>query len=175
MKHKYRDGAQTSKVSADDAAAELERIRLKNKRLTASGVVAAAKPEGAVLHPLFEWDNAKCGVEYRNHQARVLIRAVHVVSESPGDKSVPVYVHIKSEDGKRPEGDYRQMTYVVQHVDQFAVALSELQRRVRSALESVDELKRAAGAVPGGDDRMLMISLAVKALETASDAVAKMH
>jgi len=175
MRHIYRKGTSIKGVLPDAAAAELERIRSDRGALTARNVVDESRPEEALLHPAFEWDDKKAGEEYRLSQARSLCRNIFAAPDQEGHEPAPVYVHIQSQEAKQPEGDYRPIASVVQHVDQFALALGELERRVRSALEAVRELKQAANAVPGGDDRMVMIAMAVKALETASMAVSKLH
>lgn len=164
-------------IDAGVAHTELERIRAQYG-LTASAVVQQSRPKDAPLHPAFEWDDKAAAEQHRLWQARQIIRAVHVVYETDGRKE-PVYVHIpkppeRKADDPTAEGRYERVDVVVRSPDLFAVALTELQGKVRSAVNAVEELQRAAqqGNEP---DRMVKIGLAVKALETAQSAIAALH
>jgi hypothetical protein len=62
-------------------------------KITAEAVVLAATPQESLLHPLFEWDEAKAAHQHRLDQARALIRAVKVtVSSSTFTISAPFFV-----------------------------------------------------------------------------------
>jgi hypothetical protein len=63
---------------------------------------------------------------------------------------------------------------VVQSPDLFALALAELQAKVRGAVEAVHELERAARGSSDAE-RLAKVGLAVKALETAASAISSLH
>lgn len=165
-------------VSAEDATAELERIYGIHGKLTSSAVVEEARPKGAVLHGAFEWNDKRAAEEYRRGQARTIIRAVLVVDDADEKKASPVFVHVRAQDqqpsGESREGEYHPTEVVVKRVDLFEQALSELERRVSSALASVEALKRAAQDSDDAD-RLARVALAVRALETASAAIGALH
>lgn len=71
-------------VKADVAAAELERIREENEEgiLDPEEVVLASTDENAVLHKLFQWDDAKAAHGYRIEQAKFIIRNLVTVEET---------------------------------------------------------------------------------------------
>lgn len=67
-----------AKIDAKVAYAELERIR-KEGEVTASTVVASAKPKSSPIHDVFTWNNGIAANEYRLEQARLMLRSVEVV------------------------------------------------------------------------------------------------
>lgn len=94
---KYQYGAQSfPTVPAQKAGEELARIEAKHGGLKPSQVVDESRPEEAVLHPVFEWNDEIAAEKYRNVQAGQIIRSVRVVSESPdGQKEkTPAYVSV---------------------------------------------------------------------------------
>lgn len=89
------------KVGADVAAAELDRIRQDQGKITAKAVVEAATDEDAPLHPAFEWDDSKAAQEHREHQARQMISSLHVTivgAEDVGPTRAYVNVRRETED-----------------------------------------------------------------------------
>lgn len=158
-------------IAPDVVAGELDRLYRQHKEITPTAVVAAARPKGAVLHPAFEWDNRKAGDEYRLWQARQIVRSVTIVNTETGTES-PAYVHVTV--AQQAEGQYLPAQIVIENVDLFARALSELQGKVRALQIAVAELEGMARE--GGDsDRLLHVALAIKALETANTALAAIH
>lgn len=82
------------KVAAEVARDEIERIEQEQGVCEAQELVEAARPEGAPLHPLFEWDDGEAARMYREHQARRVISAIRVVF-APGTPSQPAYVSVR--------------------------------------------------------------------------------
>jgi hypothetical protein len=76
-------------VSAQVAGQELERLRKADGRVNAAEIVAAAAPEDAPLHPVFEWNDSLAAQQHREHQARCLVRRVQVLTEH---REAPVMV-----------------------------------------------------------------------------------
>lgn len=168
-KYIFRAGHRVTGISAETAGKELERIRLDQGALTPPTVVEAARPKDAPLHPAFEWDNKTAAERYREHQARNLIRSVHVVTEARPEPA-PAYVHVSSEE----KPSYQPMELVVQSPDMFALALTELQRKMAGAMEAVRQLEVAAQDSDDAD-RLARVGIAIRAIETASDAIRALH
>jgi len=175
-KFDFRSG---SRVVGDPQAIgeELEQIRKEQGKLTAEAAVKSARPESSPSHGNYEWDDKKGAHKFRLVQARTLIRAVVVVENSTASQQ---YVHVRPVSlpnqgfGIEPAdraGRYEPMTVVVQDVDMFQTALEELERILSSAVRAVQELKAAADKSKH-KGKLAMISIVVKALETAS-SVAK--
>lgn len=83
MNYKYKLSDSMFPVPAQKAGQELERIYEKNGELKPKAVVDESRPEEAVLHPVFEWDDEIAAEKYREHQAGKLIRCVVEVVETP--------------------------------------------------------------------------------------------
>jgi hypothetical protein len=90
--YKFRSGWSPRGVSAQDAAVELARIHSERGSITPETVVDEARPASSPLHPVFEWNDLEAAEQHRQHQARNLIRAVHVVTDRG---SQPVYAHVR--------------------------------------------------------------------------------
>lgn len=76
------------KVKAEAAYAELERIRTEEGDvLSPQSIVDASRPEDAVLHPEFEWDDAIAANEFRKDQARSIVQTIEIVESSGGLES----------------------------------------------------------------------------------------
>ena len=100
-------------VKPDVAGTIFEKIIKERGELKPSFVVEEAKPVKSPLHPCFEWDDKKAALEWREHQARQLIR-YHVVLIHPDTlpkSSVPIeinarnttrtFVSVREPDGKK--------------------------------------------------------------------------
>lgn len=175
MNYEYRGGSVVKGVAAKDAFKELERIRVKCG-LTPKNIVAESRAKNAVLHPAFEWNDKKAAEEYRLWEARQIARSVVVIKDD--NVREPVYVHVQALDSgeeKQPrEGRYEPMDLVVDSPDLFEQALGELRSKLRSAAEAVHALERAAKQSKD-PDKMMRVSLAVKALDAAQSAIAALH
>lgn len=171
--YKFKEGFAPSGIDAEVVEHELERIAGKEQRLTPNAIVDAARPKDAVLHKvIFRLNRDQAAQEHYLDVARRLIRSVVVVHEDEKRPS-PVWVHVPANDGGKA-GDYQPAAIVVQRPDAFAAALAELQRRLNSARNAVDDLQRVA-AQSEDPERLALIAMAVKALETAGAAVQAIH
>lgn len=90
-------------VTADEAVVELERIREKYGTLKPEMVVEESKPEGALLHKCFQWDDTKAADLWRKEQARQLIKNITVtVTNDSVSATVRAIVNVvTSESDKR--------------------------------------------------------------------------
>lgn len=168
-KYRFRDSYRAPKgISPGSVAEELATIQEREGALTPPLVVDAARPEDAVLHPVFEWDNEKAAEAYRMKQARELIRAVEVVVDSDGkEQGTPVWVHVP-----KPEPEYERVEVVVRQPDQFALALMAMNRRLQEARHAIEALEQAARAGSESPERLARIAVAARAIETAREAIA---
>lgn len=184
-KYQFRSGYRGPRsLGADLVHGELVRIKESHGDLTARAVVDESAPPEAVLHPVFEWDDARAADEFRLYQARHLIKAVQVVPmpapEVAGQQAraaaepASTWVHVPTKVGK--EGVYVEVSDVVNNPDQFARALSELAARLSAARRALDALRAAAAELPEEQaDRLAKISIAMQALQTADNAVKALH
>ena len=131
--------------------AELKRLADENDGvLTAESVVAAARDEGSVLHPQFEWDNDAAAENYRLWQARQLIR-VTVEYIGPVDAPVKTRVFVSLTPDRRQEsGGYRHIVAVLSDREKrqqlLADAMAEMERFQRK-YESLQEVSEVIAAM----------------------------
>lgn len=168
-KFRFRDSYRAPKgVTAETAADELAAIHERHGALTPPVVVDAARPKDAPLHNVFEWDNKKAAESYRIDQARHLIRAVEIVTDTNGkESSAPIYVHIPT-----PAPTYERVDVVVKQPDQFALALMSMNKRLQESKHAIDVLEQAARGNGNSSERLARIAVAACAIETAREAIA---
>lgn len=75
-------------IDAQEAGEELERIKQRDGTIVPEAVVDEARPEEAVLHPAFEWEDPVAAEKYRVIQARQLIKRVRVICPDPTPEPV---------------------------------------------------------------------------------------
>jgi hypothetical protein len=81
----------------------LDKFIRRNKSVSATEVVNAARPKTSPMHSKFEWNDKVAGERWREEQARGWIRSRRVVIEQAEGKSVPIraFVAVPAEDGER--------------------------------------------------------------------------
>lgn len=162
-KYSFRPGSRVKGVKPAAVAAELDRIRQSEGKVTPAAVVEAAESPSSPLHGAFDWDDATAAHEHRLLQARAMIRAVVVTY--PDETPRTVYVHVREESG----GGYQPMTVVARDPDLFALAIEELTDKLGSAQRAVDELRELAGGV-GNRKRVRQVEAVSSHLKAATAA-----
>jgi hypothetical protein len=176
MALKWRDSSHIakSKVDADVALIELERIRIEyGGKLKPVNILKESEPKEAVLHPMFEWRNSVAANEYRLWQARELARSVRVEIRHADGKTeeFPYYVNIRTDNDEGKKESYYQSTEIaVTRPDEWFSALAAAQAKVSQARKSLDELERIAHGSEDSD-RLARLAIAAKALDTAAEAL----
>ncbi len=88
-------------IDPEIAAAEFQRIQTEYGELTATSILEASRPDDAVFHPYFEWNDSKAAHEHRLQQARNLVNNIEVKIVSNGQpRMVPAFELVKSPAGK---------------------------------------------------------------------------
>lgn len=102
--------------------------------LTADLVVEEARPKQSPLHPYFEWDDRRAAEQHRLEQARLMIRRVKFVVQSP-DETPRMTREFRTVPGPVP-GDEHRMVY--RRVSDFTVEeREEVLERMRKAIASL--------------------------------------
>lgn len=98
-------------VQAQAAGEEIERIYHKRGQCGAADVVDESRPESAVLHPCFEWNDPVAAELWREQQARSIINCIVTVSETKKGEAVEVraFPHVSD--------TYRPLDVVLKSVD----------------------------------------------------------
>lgn len=168
----WRPGARVSGVSASVALEELQRIAAEHEdELRPADVVEAARPLTAPLHPAFEWDNKAAAEQYRLYQARHMVRSVRVVNVEQGDRPAFIYVPPATHG---EQGAYRSPEVIVQHEDEWARAVRQLNQAITNARKALEDMERIARET-NGDSRLADLAVAVNALQVAREAIAALH
>lgn len=133
-------------VSADDAAAELNRIREKYGSLKPELVVDESKDEQAVLHKCFQWDDTIAAQMWRKEQAGSLIRNITCVVVSQNvETEIRAFVNVTM--GTAPNRTYTPITEAIldmtAYKDLLAQAKSEMESFVKkySQIAELNEVK----------------------------------
>ena len=82
------EGDELLGIDAQTAGSELDRIRRRDGTIRPDVVVDEARPEEAPLHPAFEWRDPVAAEQWREHQARTLIKVVRVVPADANESQV---------------------------------------------------------------------------------------
>ena len=127
------------KVTPEVVGQELQRIHEKDGTLQPQAVVDAARPEDAPLHPAFEWDDFVAGEQYRNIQARSMIKTVQIESGEDSEPRDPVYVRVG-----RQDSFYEPIKKVVNAPDLFEAAFSQVCSQLNAAQHAMQTLQRIA-------------------------------
>jgi len=95
-----------AKISAEDAHAELERIRARNRgELTSELVLEAARNKGNILHAqIFDCGTKAAAEEHYKANARKLIRSIHVTRLEMPKQPMRVYEAIREEPSAASRG-----------------------------------------------------------------------
>lgn len=166
----FRDKKTLQGLNAETVGIELERIReTHDGKLKPTDVVDEARPKDAVLHHVFNWNNAQAAERWRVHQARQVIRSVQVIESKNSDPS-PQFIHVKSEPAQ--DGYYQTPEIISQNIDEFERAFSEALQKLKAAERAVAFLKSLVDGASNADS-MAMIGLALNALHTANEAISK--
>jgi len=95
-----KQAARKKRVSrAETIRRELTKIEREGP-LTPERIVKAAKPKRHPLHDMFEWDDRKCGQEYRLWQARKLV-ARYMVEVKEGEELRTHLSVVDGDEGRR--------------------------------------------------------------------------
>lgn len=166
---RFRAGFRARGIKPDVMSDELARIKDEQGVLTSEAVFEAAKPKDAVLHSEFVWDGKTAIRELGLIRARSIIRAVIVIE---GDEpSHAEWTFVPDAEAPAGPGEYELTEVVVQHVDLYERAVTNLQRKFDAAAEALDELRRAAQGTADAD-RLAAINLAVQGFGVVREALA---
>lgn len=175
VRFELRRGVSIGGVKAKQIGDALTDIYSRCGGLTTQSVVDESRPENAVLHPAFEWDDSKAGELYRSKQARDIIKCVQIIKTdiAGSDTRTTAFVHIPGE--ITAAGTYEPIHIVVQHPDKFVLALAAANQRLDSARDAVEDLKTASIESDQPQERMAILTIAAMSLQTARDAVQRLQ
>lgn len=165
VRYALRSGVRTNGVDAETLSAALDHIQAANGTVTPELMLEYATPPDSPIHKALTWDNKRAGHQWRLQECRMLIRAVVTVSDS-----TPLMVYVGRDEG------YQPVETVIRQQDWYAAALSHLQAKFSSASEAMHQLEAAAKKSPDSDkDRLAKITVALRAVDVAGQAISALH
>jgi hypothetical protein len=170
MQYKWKKGARQT-GDAQVVGDTLTEIEDKHGRVEAHVVVAESRPDDAPLHPHFEWDDSLAGEQWREAQARRLIKSVVLVppatKKKPEVTKVSAFIHDPKIGGTG--GGYTSTAKVLTDSDLLYRVLEDSQNRLKGAEESLLSLL-AYVRTEGGKDA---VERAAKYLKKSADQLSK--
>lgn len=155
-----------SKLTKSQFDATMKLLK-KAGKLTASGILKEAEKKTSPLHALFEWDNTKAAHQYRMWQSRSMVKRLNLSIEVDEEK----LVHVPVVNSK--EGEYKPVKVVVEIISDFELAMNEAVSKLAAAERSVKLLQDVAAKE--SPDRAAVLGVAIKSIETASEALKHLH
>lgn len=159
-KFKAKNGARL-KVDPQAAGERLEELKaMHGGMIESEHVVEDAAPADSVLHPQFEWDDAKAAHAHRLDQAAYLVRSIVVVRDEAldaGPKEVRLFVSVRpDETGRqcyvgvddamaRPDWRKQVLADAIRDMEAFKRKYADLSE-LASVLEAIDETLEAIPA-----------------------------
>ena len=136
-KFRYRDNAVVlHKVPVQIVGQELDRIAKKYDGFQPQDIVDESKPDKAVLHPVFEWNDGVAGNNWRKYEARQIVRTVEVLDDK-SNTPVPAYVNVRVVNVGQ---SYQTGPVVVIRDDMMSSAYAELLGQLTGSMLSLEKL-----------------------------------
>ncbi len=171
IQYSFREGLRHRASLDPQAVGEaLEEIREERGFLLPEAVVEAAEAEDHPAHPAFTWDDLLAASRYRLYEARHLIRSIKLVAPKQAEP-VNAFYNVRLAPVDTVARSYYQSAVVIaQNPAEFSSALEYLLAKIGAAQRAAESLERAAEKSKL-TDQLGMITIALKSLATAHDAV----
>ena len=145
MVYKYR--ATQYKVPAQVAGEYLEELGKEEGGLTARLLLEKSRPEGALLHDTFEWDDTEAAERYRLGQARYFISNV-VTVELKGKTIEPTRAFVSVTETAHAEvGLYKPIHIALSDSPSRQIVLGNAIREMESFKEKYQNLAELANVI----------------------------
>lgn len=118
-----------SKVSAQTAGEHMEELEEKFGEVTPQILLEDSRPDDAVLHPLYEWDDPKAAERWRLHQSKMIMGNLIVVSVNKKALQEPVRAFFTVSSGNE-QGSYNHICTIVSNEDKKKQVLSNAMREL---------------------------------------------
>ena len=126
-------------VPAQDVGERIEELAERDGQVTKQSLLEDARPAGATLHPLYEWDDAKAAEKYRLSQSGEILNnltIVHVeVTEQEEPKPVRAFVNVSS--GKIT-GAYKPISVAFSQPDEAEIVIANAKRDLLAMQERLE-------------------------------------
>ena len=127
-------------LTADQVAGEFERIREAHGELKPEYVVEESRPDGALLHSLFQWNDTVAAEQWRKEQAAKIIRNVHVVVNNT-DITCTVRAFVSVTPSKDVPRSYISLKDALSNKDAYEDLLQQAKKDMQSFIRKYSLLK----------------------------------
>ena len=103
MQFEFRGPGAPKGIPAALVGAQIQALYERDGGVTPAALVDEARPPAAPLHQAFEWDNGAAAEQYRQVQARQLVRSVVLAPQPERRETAPViraFVSVHRPDGE---------------------------------------------------------------------------
>ena len=131
-------------VPAQAAGEHIEELEATHGKVTPKLLLDDSRPEDAVLHPLYEWDDYKAAEKYRLSQSGDIVRnlvIVRPVEMEQEERTIPVVtrkdeevVEVRAFTSVEENGErtYKSTSIIVTDEDLWLQAVADIQAMLRS-------------------------------------------
>ncbi len=153
MGYEYKPGNAVKGLDAEQVGQELERIRGKCGELTTKNVVSESRPENAVFHENFEWDDPVAAELFREQQARKIVHSVVVVPEDakPNSPKPQAFISVVIAEEDTVRHVYQPAEVVADNPEWREQHISVLKSRLRSQRRELAAFTEFSGVVQAID------------------------
>ena len=150
MVYKYR--ATQYKIPAQVAGEYLEELSKEEGGLTARALLEKSRPEDALLHECFEWDDTEAAERYRLGQAGYFIRNV-VTVELKGKPVEPTRAYVPiTEMAHNEVGIYKPIHIALADSVSREIVLGNAMREMKSFISKYANLEELSKVIEAMDE-----------------------
>lgn len=151
MVYKYEYRATKYKIPAQVAGEYLHELAEKENGVTAERVLDVSRPEDALLHEVFEWDDSIAAEAYRLDQSRHFIGNIIMVQVEKNEPSSPVRAFVNVTSTEHAErGIYKPIIQAMSKENEREIVLNNAMRELllfQEKYKRLSELKPVFDAI----------------------------
>lgn len=140
-------------VSAQAAGEYLSDLERRQGGVSPATVVDEARPEEAVLHPCFEWQDEVAAEKYREYQARNVIKnVVCVIPVGSDPRPTTAFVNVTVNKESNPQRQYVSTMIAMQDPDLKSQVMQNAINELNAFRKKYKELEELARLIPVIDE-----------------------
>ena len=144
FEYKWRNYNQ--KVSAQKAGEFFEELEAANGYLSEKMVLEASRPEDALLHKCFDWDDSSAAEKYRLSQAHIMLaNIVKVAVKDEQQTATRAFVNVNPDVTKK--GWYRSIQIALEDENDREVVLAAAKREMSAFIAKYKNLKELSNVI----------------------------
>lgn len=116
----YKWAVEKYPISAEVAGERIEQLEQEHGQVNPQILLDDARPEDAVMHSCFEWNDGIAAEKYRLEQSRLILsnlRIVQVEEEEPDREPIKVRAFHNVSDGVKAKGEFHHIDVIKANED----------------------------------------------------------